>query len=98
MSETGPNRTLLWIHPFVEFLFDLEATYILGIRIDLLLLLVTEEHRRIVQPRLISNLLRSIVWITSGLLINSQIVAHILAIGFPVALHWLALLREEVVS
>ena len=79
-----------------EFLIDLEATFILGITIDFLLLLVTEEHRRIVQLRLISNLLRSIVWITSGLLIISQIVAHILAIGFPVALHWVASLREEV--
>ena len=64
---------------------------------DLLFLLVTDEHGRIVQPRLISNLLRSKVWITSGLLKISQIVAHILAIGFPVALHWLAILREEAV-
>ena len=58
---------------------------------------MTEEHGRIVQPRLIANLLRSIVWITSGLLTISQIVARILATGFPVALHWLALLQEEVV-
>ena len=64
---------------------------------DLLFLLVVEEHRRIVQLRLVSNLLRSMVWITSGLLIISQIVARILATGFPVALHWLAFLREEVV-
>ena len=74
------------------------ATYILGIKIDILLLLVTEEHRRIVKLRLISNLLRSTVWITSGLRTISLIVARILATGFPVALHWLALLREEVVS
>ena len=77
--------------------FDLEATFVLGIKIELLLLLVTEEYRRIVQLRLISNLLRSIVWIPSGLLTISQIVPHILAIGFPVALHWLAILREDVV-
>ena len=51
-----------------EFLLDLEATYILGLKIDFLFLLVTEEHGRIVQFRPISNLLRSIVWITSGLL------------------------------
>ena len=51
-----------------EFLPDLEASYILGIKIDFLLLSVTEEHRRIVQFRLFPNLLRSIVWITSGLL------------------------------
>ena len=75
-----------------EFLFDLEATYILGIKIDFLLLVVTEEHRRIAQLRQ-----RSIALITSGLLIISQIVARILAPGFPVALHWLAILREEIV-
>ena len=79
-----------------EFLLDLEATYILGIKIDLLCLLVTEGHRIIVQFRLISYLLRNIVWITSGLLTISEIVARTLATGFPVALH-LALLREEVV-
>ena len=73
-----------------EFLLDLEASYILGIKIDFQLLLVSEEHRRIVQFRLISNLLRSIVWITSGLLTMILIVARILASGFPVALHWLA--------
>ena len=97
MSETGPNRTSLLINPLFELLFDLEATYILGIKIYFLFLLVTEEHRKIVQPRLLSNLRRSIVCITSGLLINSQIVARILATGFPVALHWLAFLQEEVV-
>ena len=80
-----------------QFLFDLEATYTLGTKIDFLFLLVTEGQRRIVQLRLISNLLRSIVWITSGLLTTSQIFPHIFAIGFPVALHWLAILREEVV-
>ena len=37
------------------------------------------------------------IWITSGLLTISQIVARVLATGSPVALHWLALLREEVV-
>ena len=42
VSETGLNRTLLWIHPFFLFRFDLEATYILGIKIDFLLLLVTD--------------------------------------------------------
>ena len=51
-----------------ELLLDLVATYILGIKIDFLFLLVTEQHRRIVHFRTISNLLRSIVWITSGLL------------------------------
>ena len=59
---------------------------------------MTEEHRRIVQLRLISNLFWSTVWTTSDLLIISQIVARILATSFPVALHWLALLREEVVQ
>ena len=98
VSENGPNRTLLWIHPFTRVpLLDLEATKILGIKIHLLFLLVMEEHRRIVQLRLISKLLRSIVWKTSGLLIISQIVARILATSFSVALHWLAFLREEVV-
>ena len=81
---------------YTTFFLDLEATYILGTKSDLLSLLLTEEHRRIVQFRLISCLLRSIVWITSGLLTISQIVARILATGFHVALHWLALLREEV--
>ena len=38
-----------------EFLLDLEATYTLEKKIDLLVLLVTEEHRRIVQFRLISS-------------------------------------------
>ena len=88
---------MLWIHLLHEFLLDLEASYILGIKMDFLFLLVTEEHRTIVQFRLISNLLRSIVWTTSGLLTISQIVAGFLATGVPVALHWLALLREEVV-
>ena len=37
------------------------------------------------------------VWITSGLLTISQIVTRILATGFPVALHWLALLRVDIV-
>ena len=84
MSETVPNRTL-------------EASYILGMKIDSLLLLVTEEQKRIVQFRLISNLLRSMVKITSGLLTIFLIVARILAIDSPVALHWLAFLLEEVV-
>ena len=64
-----------------------EWTYILGIKIDFRLPLVSGEYRRIVQSRLISNLLRSIVWITSGLLTISSNVPHIFAIGFPVALH-----------
>ena len=94
MSET----TLVWIHPFALVLFDLEATYNLSIKIDFPPFQVTEEHgRRIVQLRLFSNLLRSTVWITPGLLPISQIVARILATSFPVALHWLAPLREEVV-
>ena len=80
-----------------EFLPDLEASYILGIKIDFLLLLVMEEYRRIVQFWLFSNLLRSIVWITSGLLTIFQIVARNLAASFPVALHWLAFMQEEVV-
>ena len=77
--------------------FDLEAMYILGIKIGSLLLSVTEEHRRIVQLRLISNLRRSIVWITCSLLTISQVVPHIFAVGFPVAHHWLTILQEEVV-
>ena len=40
----------------------------LGIKIDFLLLLVTEGQRRVVQFRLVSNLLRSIVWIKSFLI------------------------------
>ena len=44
-----------------------------------------EEH---IQLRLISNLLRSTVWITSCLLTVTEIVPHILATSFPVALHW----------
>ena len=50
-----------------EFLLDLEASYILGTKIDFLFLLVTEEQRRIVQFRRISNLFRNIVWITSDI-------------------------------
>ena len=80
-----------------EFLLDLEATSILDMKTDFLFLLLTEKQRRIVQIRLISNLVRSMVWIASGLLTISQIVARILATGFPVALRWLALMREEVV-
>ena len=45
-----------------------------------------KEHRIFVQVRLISKLLRSTVWITSGLLTIFQIVARILAASFPVAL------------
>ena len=77
-----------------EFFLVLEAPYILGIKIDFLFLSVTEEHRRMIQFRLISNLLRSTVWVISGLLIISQIVTRILAMGFLVALHWHAFLRE----
>ena len=67
----------------------------LGIKIGLRLFLVTEEYRIIVESLLTSNLFRSIVWITSGLLTIFQIVARILAISFTVALHWLAILQEE---
>ena len=79
-----------------EFLFDLEATKILG-RLIWFSSWWRKSIEECVQLRLISSLLRSIVWITSGLLTISQIVARILATCFPVALHWLALLREEVV-
>ena len=90
------NQIVYW---FGSILFILVPSWSRGIiKFDFLFLLVTEEHRRIVQLRLISNLLLSIVWITSGLLIMFQIVARILATSFPVALHWLALLRREVVQ
>ena len=68
MSETGPNRTLLWIHPLHEFLLNLEATYVLGIKIDLF----------------------SSWWGKSREELSNFS-------NFPVALHWRALLREEVV-
>ena len=97
MSETGPWRTSLSTTLFIWVpFFDLEATFVLGIKIELLFLLVTEEYRRIVQLRLISNLLRSIVWIPSGVLTISQIVPHVLALGFLVALHWLILRGRRV--
>ena len=60
-------------------------------------LLLTEEQRRIVQFRLNTNLLRSIVWIPTGLVTIFRIVARILAASFPVALQWLAIMEEEVV-
>ena len=81
-----------------EFLLDLEASFFLGMKIDFFLLLVTEGYRRTVQSRLIYNQLRSIIWITYGLLTMFQIFARILAASFTVALHWLALLRKEVVQ
>ena len=89
---------IAFVPPFIyEFLLDLEATNILGIKVDLFLMVTEEHRRRIVQFRLISNLLRSKVWITAGLLTIFQIVARILATSFPVAPHWLAILREEAV-
>ena len=54
MSEIGPNRTLLWINPFFRV-----PTWSRGIvnsrQKDWFFLLVTEEHRRIVQFRPIFN-------------------------------------------
>ena len=79
-----------------KFTFHLEVTCILCMKIDSSVLLVMEEHRGIVQHRPISNLLRSTTWITSGLTVVFQTFARNLAIGFPVAHHRLALLREEV--
>ena len=82
--------------PLHNFPFHLDVTCILGIKIDSSLHSVTEEHRTIVQLRPISNLLRSTIWITSGLLVVFEIIVRNFALGFPVALHWLVLLQEEV--
>ena len=79
-----------------NFPFHLEVTCIFGIKIDSSLHSVTEEHRRIVQLRPNSNLLRRIIWIVSGLLVVFQISARNIAIGFTVAHHRLALLQRQV--
>ena len=75
-----------------NFPFHLEVTCILGIKIDSSLHSVTEEHRRIVQLRPNSNLLRrhnlDNFWSSGSLF---QIFARNFAIGFPVDLHWLVL-------
>ena len=97
LSETGPNRTLIWVHPFILIPFDFRGN-VYSRRKDWFPSPLGDRSEQMNCPtRLISNLLRSIVWITSGLLTISQIVPHIFAICFPVALHWLAILREEVV-
>ena len=93
MSKTGPNRALLPIHPFIQFFSSLEVMRILGIKIDSSVKPEVEEHRRIVQLLLNSNLFRSTICIISGLLIVFQIFARYLARGFPVARHWVALLQ-----
>ena len=66
-----------------EFLLDLEASYFLGIKVDFLFLLVTEENRGIVQSRPNSNLLRSTIRIIFGSLVVFRIFAHILATSLP---------------
>ena len=65
-------------------------------KIDSSLQSVTEEHRRIVQLRRNSNLLRSTIWITSDLLVVFKVFARNLAIGFLVALHRLGLQQGDV--
>ena len=93
MSETGPNRTLLWIHPFILVPWWSRGN-------------VYSRHKdwfpsplgdgRAQKNCPISTNLNT-VWITSGLLTIFQIVAGVLVAGFPVTLHWLAILREDVV-
>ena len=97
LSETGPNRASLRSTLLHNFPFHLEVTCIVGIKIDSSLHSVMEEHRRIVQLRPKSKLLRSTIWITSGLLLVFQIFARNFAIGFPVALQWLVLEKELIV-
>ena len=79
-----------------NFPLRFEVMRILGIKIESSLHSVTLEHIRIVQLRqkfkLTSEHNLDNFW-SSG---SFQIFAGNFAIGFPVALHWLALLQEEV--
>ena len=96
-SKTKPNRSLLLIHPFAQFSYSSSrgSTYS-RIKIGSSVLSVVEEHRRSVQLLPKSNLLRSTIWIVSGLLAVFQNFARDLARGFTVARHWMVLLQQEV--
>ena len=70
------------------FARHLEVMCVLGIKIDSLVHSVMEERGCVVQSRPTSNLLRSTIWITSGVLAVIRIFAHILATSLSVAHHW----------
>ena len=74
-----------------NFSLRLEVLRIVGIKIESSVHIVTEEHRRIDQLLPNSKLLRSTIWIASGLLVVFQIFGCNLARSFPVARHWLVL-------
>ena len=97
LSDTGPNRTLLWIHPLIR-VPSWSRGIVYARHWDWFPSSLGDGRAYKNCPfRLISNLLRSIVWINSGLLISFQVVARIIATGFLVDLHWLAFLQDEVV-
>ena len=76
-----------------EFLLHLETSRIFDMKVASLFLLVSQEYGSIVQSQLISNQLRNIVWITSGLRTIVRIFARVLAASFTVAVHWLEFLQ-----
>ena len=70
-----------------ESTFNFEASCILGINVASVVLLF-QEYRSIVLIRQVSNPHQNIKWIISGLLTIVRIFARILALGFPVTVHW----------
>ena len=87
MSETGPKRASLSIHPFAQFSFSSRGNAYFRHKDWFFAPFGGGRAWKNCPTSTNSKLLRSTIWITSDLLIVFQIFARKLARGFPVALH-----------